>query len=306
MNIFKQFRPLLLGLSFLVLSACGGGTSSDTYQTPFFGYFSYFTVDDLPEGVYVTYKHPYTNINSMRLTEVGNCVEIFSGDCDVFNGSPEYLPSYDKYYVASTGQTYYLISDLSDNPYSEEEYEYDMEVVSYDFPDEPSTILNNYWHFSEASTLDKRIWVIEVDGISREFYVRNSTLDTYDYALIRFTDYFAYTRFVAGTYTKAEVESNLQEYFEPSFYYYVAHSWSELYSTDFEVLDVFTISGFDTQIVEAVPGGLTCVVPLLDGYLNAETGLSGCQYNTDDGVDYTVQQPRYYDLDITYLMGFVY
>lgn len=287
-------------MMFLVtLTACGGGSGKGHVDFTYQFTASYKTTDNLPEGLYITYAHPFTKINNMEVRSKKNCVITDDNDCVLYSGSPELLPDTEKYYVAATGQTYYRLSDLTDNVNLSDKYEYDMTFESYNYKHKKSELNEQFWRFEESLPSDKRVWVMHARNSERHFWVENNTEFTFEYALIRFTDTYYLNNFEMWDDNELDITERLQSFFEPRSDNYHAHSWSELYDEDFEVINVSEITPFDMHLVDAVPPGLTCVVPLLYGEFNAPIGWSGCQYNLNTTENIHAQYYRDYNLQFS-------
>jgi len=157
---------------------------------------------------------------------------------------------------------------------------------------------SSIWHFSEALASDKRVWIMGAQNAPRTFWVDNFTDYTFEYALIRLTDSFYFNNFDMWEQNEQNITNRLFSYFEPLSNNYQAFSWSELYFTDYEVLATGIVNPYDIHFLDAIPPGLTCVVPLLQGFLNAPIGLSGCQYNLDTAENIDAQLYRSVDLTI--------
>ena len=303
-----------MSLFTLVLSACGGGGGGhapddepaevvDPYAN-----WPYKNEADLPEGIYFIYHYPYTKINNLTVRQK-NCsdghyfrVGQDEMDCELFNGDISLLDEVNKYYVSGSGLTYYRINDLTLSDDLEMDIEFDVLFESYHYKLKKSVIKNRFERFQVALPSDKRVWVLEAKNSPRQFKVKNHLAYRFAYAIIRFTDTFYINNFEMWDNNENNITNRLKAYFEPLDVYYTPRAWSTFYDTDYEVLDTMVIEPFGTHYVDAIPPGLTCVVPMLNGYFNAPLGWAGCQYNLDTPENIDAQNFRYTDLDLTILM----
>ena len=283
-----------------VLTACGGGSGDYGYYTPLtYADSPYKSTSDLPEGLYITYRYPFTRINNLIVYTRKNCSVSATNDCIVYSGSPEWLPDSEKFHISGQTQTYYRVSDLLDNIHITEDYDFNMSFESYNYTAKKSNLSSKLWHFAETYPSDKRVWVMQAQNAPRQFWVDNFTDYTFEYALIRFTDNFYLFNFDMWDSNEQNITNRLFAYFEPLSFNYQAYSWRQLYPTAYEVLDTGYIYPYEAGFLDAIPPGLTCVVPLLNGQLNAPMGLAGCQYNLDTPENIDAQLPRSFDLTIT-------
>ena len=307
--LVKFIKCISLVLVCAYIAACGGGGGGgapasaevvDPYES-----WPYKSEADLPEGIYFLYHYPYTKINSLTVRQK-NCnvshLRDEQGDCNLFTGNIELLDDVNKYFVSNSSFTYYRLNDLTFNNALEMDIEFDATFESYNYKLKKSKIKNRFERFQVALPSDKRVWVLEAKNAPRQFKVKNHLSYRFQYALVRFTDTFYINNFEMWDSNEKNITNRLKAYFEPLDVYYTPRAWSTFYQTDFEVLATDIVEPHGTHYVDAIPPGLTCVVPMLDGYLNAPLGWAGCQYNLDSPENIDAQNFRYVDLDLTILM----
>jgi len=116
MKIYLKVGLLLAAI--FSLNACGGGEGDYSYYSyePYADS-PYKSTRDLPEGLYITYRYPFTRINQLTVRAKKNCVASSTTDCIVYSGAPEWADA-EKYHVTGLEQTFYRLSDLTNNIYN--------------------------------------------------------------------------------------------------------------------------------------------------------------------------------------------